>query len=94
MMLCPGQIALCLNRTTQRQPATKDDVDEAFTVDRILGRWGRNVFFKRWVDGTYSWEPREDLLDDDPVETFEKEYEGLGNGVQVVKTRFRKGKTE
>ncbi|KAK2764804.1 DUF3435 domain protein [Colletotrichum kahawae] len=80
--------------TIQRQPATKNDVDETFTVDRILGRWGRNLFFLRWFDGTYSWEPRENLLDDDLVETFEKEYEGFENGVQVVKTRVRKGKTE
>ncbi|KAK0369696.1 DUF3435 domain protein [Colletotrichum abscissum] len=46
------------------------------------------------MDGTCSWEPRENLLDDNLIETFEEEYAGFEKGVQVLNTRFRKGKTE
>jgi hypothetical protein len=48
----------------------------------------------RWLDGSYSWEPRENILDDDLVEKFEKEYKGFHSGVEVVRTRRRNGKTE
>ncbi|KAK1702805.1 uncharacterized protein BDZ83DRAFT_645171 [Colletotrichum acutatum] len=61
-----------------RQLPMNEDINETFTVDQIPGRWGRNLSFLRWMDGTCSWEPRENLLDDNLIETFEEEYEGSG----------------
>ncbi|KAK2778946.1 DUF3435 domain protein [Colletotrichum kahawae] len=67
---------------------------DTFSVDRILGRWGRNLFFLRWDDGTHSWEPRGNILDEQMLESFEENYVGFLEGVDVLGTRMRNRKFE
>ena len=73
----------------QCNPADKD-----YPVDCLLGRWGANSFFVKWLDGTYTWEPRENILDDELIEAFEESYKGFHLGVEVLRTRIRDGKRE
>uniref|UniRef100_A0A4E9EHL3 C2H2-type domain-containing protein n=1 Tax=Gibberella zeae TaxID=5518 RepID=A0A4E9EHL3_GIBZA len=67
---------------------------EAYLVDALLGRWGKRLFYLRWSDGSYSWEPRENILDDELVSRFEQSYQGFKDGVEVLRTRFKNGKVE
>jgi hypothetical protein len=67
---------------------------DAYPVDCLLGKWGGSYFVKWAQDGCYSWEPRGNILDDELVATFERNYTGFGRGVEVLRTRIRKGKTE
>ncbi|KZL81211.1 hypothetical protein CI238_13164 [Colletotrichum incanum] len=68
--------------------------EETFAVDCILGRWRKKLFFLRWLDGTYGWEPRENILDDNLIKNFEECYDGFKSEVDVLGTRRRNGKTE
>ncbi|KAH6881106.1 hypothetical protein B0T10DRAFT_531651 [Thelonectria olida] len=65
-----------------------------YLIDCLLGRWGKDLFFLRWQDGSYGWEPRDNILDDDLIEKFETEYQGFQHGVEVLRTRIRNGKVE
>ena len=58
------------------------------TIDRILERWGRNLFLVQWSDGSSTWAHREDVSDQD-LEDFEKDYKGFRLGVEVLRTRRR-----
>lgn len=75
-----------------------DQVDsaqqEAYSVDCLLGRWGKDLFFLRWLDGSYGWEPRENILDEELVRQFEESYKGFDDEVEVLRTRTRNGKLE
>ncbi|XEV04772.1 hypothetical protein FSHL1_010059 [Fusarium sambucinum] len=68
--------------------------EEAYSVDCLLGRWGKDLFYLRWLDGSHGWEPRENILDDDLLRQFEESYRGFKDGVEVLRTRTRNGKTE
>ncbi|KZL63522.1 DUF3435 domain protein [Colletotrichum tofieldiae] len=68
--------------------------EETFAVDCILGRWHKNLFFLQWLDGTYGWEPRENILDDNLIKDFEEHYDGFKLGIDVLGARKRNGKTE
>ncbi|EXA32207.1 hypothetical protein FOVG_16578 [Fusarium oxysporum f. sp. pisi HDV247] len=65
-----------------------------YLIGCLLGRWGKDLFFLRWQDGSYGWEPRHNILDDDLIEKFETEYQGFQHGVEVLCTRIRNGKVE
>lgn len=65
-----------------------------YFIDRLLGRWGKDLFFLRWQDGSHGWEPRHNILDDDLIENFEVTYQGFQHGVEVLRTRIRNGKVE
>jgi hypothetical protein len=65
-----------------------------YLVDHLLGRWGKDLFFLRWQDGSYGWEPQYNILNDNLIEKFEKEHDGFQHGVEVLRTRFRNGKVE
>ena len=72
----------------------RKESNNEYPVDCLLGKW-RGLYFVKWVeDGCYSWEPRENILDDELVENFEEKYEGFCSGVEVLRTRTRNGKTE
>ncbi|KAH8891472.1 hypothetical protein GQ53DRAFT_147693 [Thozetella sp. PMI_491] len=89
----------------QPQPSTADSMvhdvdsggslvaDPVYPIDCILDKWGRDLFFLRWKDGSHSWVLRKDLNEDD-VARFLKSYKGLRHGVDVLDTRRRKGKIE
>ncbi|CAM1508796.1 Fc.00g056440.m01.CDS01 [Cosmosporella sp. VM-42] len=68
--------------------------EKEYPVDRLLGRWGKDLFYLRWLDGSYGWEPRENILDDELIRQFEKGYKGFHEGVNVLRTRIRNGKVE
>jgi hypothetical protein len=68
--------------------------EEAYSVDCLLGRWGKDLFYLRWLDGSYGWEPRENILDEDLIRQFEESYQGFKEGVEVLRTRIRNGKVE
>jgi hypothetical protein len=68
---------------------------EHYTFDRLLGRWAKNTFLIRWLDGSRTWEPRENILDTERLEKFETHYAGwCSEAVKVLSTRKRKGKVE
>ena len=49
----------------------------------------------KWFDGSCSWEPRKNILDDELIEDLRRDYRGLNWGVEIVRTRRTKGgKTE
>ena len=86
--------------TPQPQSYSGQDAGDAglqkdeYLVDCLLGKWGGSYFVKWAQEGCYSWEPRGNILDDELVATFEKDSTGFGPGVEVLRTRTRKGKTE
>ncbi|KAF5529560.1 chromo domain-containing protein, partial [Fusarium mexicanum] len=63
--------------------------EEAYSVDCLLGRWGKDLFYLKWLDGSYGWEPRENILDDELLRQFEESYRGFKDGVEVLRTRIR-----
>jgi hypothetical protein len=68
--------------------------EDEYLVGCLLGRWGKNLFYLRWLDGTYGWEPRKNILDCDLLRRFEDRYAGFRDGLQVLGTRKRNGKVE
>jgi len=72
-----------LEAMSQSSPA----LDEAYPVDCLLDKWGENWFFVQWIDGSCSWEPRENILDEKLIEKLKKEYKGLHQGVDVLRIR-------
>jgi hypothetical protein len=57
-----------------------------YTVDRLLDKWG-NWFFVRWFDGSCTWEPRENIRDNELIRRLNKEHGGLKAGVEVLQAR-------
>ncbi|EGU76075.1 hypothetical protein FOXB_13413 [Fusarium oxysporum f. sp. conglutinans Fo5176] len=84
----------------KRDTEDEDDEDdegneeETYQVECLLGRWGRDLFYLRWLDGSYSWEPRENILDEELLQEFEKGYRGFKDGVTVLRTRLKNGKVD
>lgn len=76
----------------------EDGEDEAFcarsTLDYILERICRNTLLVRWEDMSCTWEPRNNLLDEELVQLFEAQNKGLCLGISILGTRKSKGKTE
>ncbi|CVL08763.1 uncharacterized protein FMAN_06804 [Fusarium mangiferae] len=68
--------------------------EQTYSVDCLLGRWGKDLFYLKWLDGSYGWEPRENILDEELVQDFEESYRGFKDGVEVLRTRIRNGKAE
>ncbi|KEY74534.1 hypothetical protein S7711_11538 [Stachybotrys chartarum IBT 7711] len=75
-------------------PATPDDGADIYQVECILARWGKNLFFLRWSDGTTGWEPRRNILDKQLLGSFEMQYQGFDAGVDVVGLRTRAGQRQ
>jgi hypothetical protein len=90
------EVTIVEQSTDDTQPHDPHDLSdqEAYLVDSLLGRWGKSLFYLRWLDGSYSWEPRENILDDELVRRFEESYQGFKDSVEVLRTRSRNGKVE
>lgn len=71
-----------------------DTDDTIYAIERIVERWGRNLFLLQWVEGSHWWVHRKDILDEELVQKFEADYGGFHRGVEVIGTRTRNGKTE
>ncbi|CAK7202013.1 hypothetical protein SEUCBS139899_004731 [Sporothrix eucalyptigena] len=85
---------VCESGTRGEDAADVSLQTDEYLVDCLLGKW-RGSYFVKWAqDGCYSWEPGGNILDDELVTTFEKDYRGFSRGVEVLRTRLRKGKTE
>ncbi|KPM34887.1 hypothetical protein AK830_g11685 [Neonectria ditissima] len=41
------------------------------------------------LDGSYGWEPRENILHEELIQQFKEGYKGFGNGVEVLPTRIK-----
>jgi hypothetical protein len=52
------------------------------------------LFYLKWLDRSYGWEPRENIVDEDLIRQFEESYQGVKEGVKVLRTRIRNGKVE
>ncbi|KAK0723474.1 hypothetical protein B0T26DRAFT_675041 [Lasiosphaeria miniovina] len=62
-----------------------------YTVECLLDEW-KGWFYVKWGDGSYSWQPRGNILDRGLIEDVRKDYKGLGPGVEILRTRRAKGK--
>ncbi|PHH86043.1 hypothetical protein CDD83_10835 [Cordyceps sp. RAO-2017] len=67
-------------------------VTDVYQMDCLLARW-RHIFFLRWSDGTTGWEPKRNILDRQMLEEFEAGYQGFDEGVDVLRSRSKAGKT-
>nr|CEG04721.1 unnamed protein product [Fusarium clavum]CEG05819.1 unnamed protein product [Fusarium clavum] len=92
----PMEVTIVERSNDDTQPHYPHDLSEqeAYLVDSLLGRWGKGLFYLRWLDGSYGWEPRENILDDELVRRFDESYQGFKDGVEVLRTRSRNGKVE
>ncbi|KAB5515368.1 hypothetical protein GE09DRAFT_1046046 [Coniochaeta sp. 2T2.1] len=68
--------------------ATHDSSGEGdvYKVDCLLDKWS-NWFFVRWFDGSCTWEPRENIRDNELIRKLNKEHGGLKWGVEVRQAR-------
>ncbi|KAK3935061.1 hypothetical protein QBC46DRAFT_424220 [Diplogelasinospora grovesii] len=73
---------------TTDQPSPTQQME--YLVDCLLDKWG-GWFFVKWLDGSRTWEPEENILDDMLIDDFAKRHRGLGCGVEVVRTRRTEG---
>ena len=48
----------------------------------------------KWLDGSCSWEPRKNILDDRLIKDLRRDSKGLYSGVEVVHTRRKGAKLE
>ncbi|RYP03297.1 hypothetical protein DL764_005238 [Monosporascus ibericus] len=65
--------------------STEDD--DCFPAERVLARAESGDFLVLWSDSTTTWEPRSHFQNQKLLETFEKDYHGYNDGVDVVDTR-------
>jgi len=65
--------------------------EDFYTVDCLLDEW-KNWFYVKWGDGSCSWQPRGNILDDELIKNVRMNYKGLGPGVEILRTRRAKGK--
>ncbi len=61
--------------------------NEAYPVDCLLDKWGRDWFFVKWLDGTCSWEPRENIEDMELIRQLNAVHRGLRDGVEILSVR-------
>jgi len=61
--------------------------DEAYSVECLLERHG-DWFYVKWSDGSCSWEPRDNILDDGLIQELKNEHRGLHLGVEIMRTRW------
>jgi len=83
----PGERAMgpfSNDRDAANPPALEQDRD--YTADRLLDEW-KGWFYVLWLDGSRSWQPRENILDDNLIKDLRAERRGLGSGVEVLRTR-------
>ncbi|KAB5550744.1 hypothetical protein GE09DRAFT_1033211 [Coniochaeta sp. 2T2.1] len=59
---------------------------DVYEVDCLLDKWS-NWFFVRWFDGSCTWEPRENIRDNELIRTLNREHGGLKWGVEVLQAR-------
>jgi hypothetical protein len=64
--------------------------NDVYTVDCLLDKW-HNWFFVRWFDGSCTWEPRENIQDNELIRELNKEYGGLKWGIEVLQARRESG---
>lgn len=72
----------------------KADSTGIYQIECILERWGKNLIFLQWSDGTAGWEPRRNVLDKHLLGDFEEKYQGFDDGVDVLDARTKKGKRQ
>jgi hypothetical protein len=61
--------------------------NDVYDVKRLADKWGKDDFYVEWFDGTYSWEPRENIQDESLIKKLNKEHRGLNLGVEVLHAR-------
>jgi hypothetical protein len=83
-----GQESLPRIPETADQPSPGQPKD--YPVDCLLDKW-RGWFFVKWLDGSCSWEPRENVLDDILIDDLQERHAGLECGVEVMRTRRNQG---
>lgn len=72
---------------------TQCSQDEHYGVDCLLDEW-KGWFYVKWLDGSCSWEPRKNILDDTLIKDVRRDSRGLNSGVEVVCTRRKGAKAE
>jgi hypothetical protein len=72
------------DKTAYERSPIQNDV---YPVDCLVDKWGKNWFCVKWFDGTYTWEPRENIQDKKLIEELNKEHKGLNLGVEVLRAR-------
>jgi hypothetical protein len=83
------------NGGTERADADdRDGEDDIHSVERILARWKRGRYFLEWTDGSTSWEPKRNILDQQMMDDFEATYRGFDAGIDVLASRTRKGRQQ
>lgn len=71
--------------------------DETHGVNKIIGQWiaGRKtLYLVEWTVGGISWQPKQDILDQDLISSFQKEYRGFKDSIEILRTREKKGGVE
>ena len=43
----------------------------------------------KWLDGSCTWEPKQNILDDELIRDLQTRHQGLDCGVEIVRTRRR-----
>jgi len=80
------------NELAYSTPGTpKDSSEDYYMVECLLDEW-KGWFYVKWGDGSYSWQPRGNILDRGLIEDLRRDYKGLGPGVEILHTRRAKGK--
>lgn len=65
--------------TDQRSPGQQKD----YPVECLLDKWA-GWFFVKWLDGSCSWEPLENVLDDKLIDDLEARHRGLGCSAHLL----------
>ena len=74
-------------------PGNADEDSDIYTVKRLLARW-RTWYFVAWEDGSHSWQPKRNMLNQKMVDDFEATYEGLSAGIEIIASRIRNGRKQ
>ncbi|KAB5581217.1 hypothetical protein GE09DRAFT_1021124 [Coniochaeta sp. 2T2.1] len=82
---CSSRAKHCPDESEEATHVSSGDND-VYTVDCLLDKWS-NWFFVRWFDGSCTWEPRENIRDNELIRKLNKEHGGLKWGVEVLQAR-------
>ncbi|KKO96715.1 hypothetical protein THAR02_11181 [Trichoderma harzianum] len=84
-----------LNSDSNIGNASSSDV--IYEVRRIIARWKSRreiLYLVEWGTGGTSWQPADDIFDQEMIDDFERIYEGFQEGISVLDTRTKNGKVE
>ncbi len=75
--------------TDQPSPTGKNQ----YEVESLVDKW-HGWFYVKWIDGSCTWEPKKNILDNDLIRDLQTRHKGLGCGVEIVRTRRQGRKVE